>query len=91
VGGYYLHSKVKYDYLSFYNGFPVLGGLYGTTSQKFNQKENTIAAFGQATWHMSDRLQFNLAWPSDHRQEDRQLSRSSCSTISAGRPIWSPC
>jgi iron complex outermembrane receptor protein len=60
VGGYYLHSKVKYDYLSFYNGFPVLGGLYGTTSQKFNQKENTIAAFGQATWHMSDRLQFNL-------------------------------
>ena len=60
VGAYYLHSKVRYDYVSYYDGFPVLGGLYGVTSQKFNQVENTLAGFGQATWHIADTLQFNV-------------------------------
>lgn len=58
VGGFYLHSTTKYNYFSFYNNFPVLGGLYGTTSQRFNQKEDAFAGFGQATWHIADNLQF---------------------------------
>ena len=58
AGALYLHSKTKYNYLTFYNAFPVLGGLYGTISQRFNQKEDTFAGFGQATWHMTETLQF---------------------------------
>lgn len=60
VGGFYLHSKSKYNYLSYYDNFPVLGGLYGTVSQRFNQREDTFAGFGQATWHMAENVQLNV-------------------------------
>ncbi len=74
VGGYYLHSTVHYNYLSYYNNFPVAGGLYGTTSQRFNQTENTFAGFGQATWHMADNLQLNVGGrlTSDKKDADYQ-------------------
>ncbi len=74
VGAYYLHSTVHYNYLSYYNNFPVAGGLYGTTSQRFNQTENTFAGFGQATWHMADNLQLNVGGrvTSDKKDADYQ-------------------
>lgn len=60
VGGLYLHSTTDYSYYTYYNGFPVLGGLSGTVRQDFDQKENTFAGFGQATWYIADNVQFNL-------------------------------
>jgi iron complex outermembrane receptor protein len=60
VGAFYLNSETNYNYYTYYNGFPVLGGLYGTVRQDFNQKENTFAGFGQATWHIADDVQFLL-------------------------------
>ncbi|MGQ5702751.1 TonB-dependent receptor [Sandaracinobacteroides sp. A072] len=76
VGGFYLHSTVKYDYISNYNGFPVLGGLYGKTSQKFDQTENAFAGFGQLTWHMADNLQLNLGgrFSTDTKDADYEKS-----------------
>lgn len=72
LGAYYLHSTTKYDYLSYYNGFPVLGGLYGTVSQRFNQTENTFAGFGQGIWHIADNAQFTVGgrFTSDKKSAD---------------------
>lgn len=74
LGGFYLHSITHYNYLSYYNNFPVLGGLFGTVSQRFNQYENTFAGFGQATWHMASNLQLNLGGrlTSDKKDADYQ-------------------
>lgn len=60
VGGLYLHSTTDYSYYTYYNGFPALGGLSGTVRQDFDQKEDTFAGFGQATWHIADNVQLNL-------------------------------
>lgn len=60
LGGLYLHSTTDYSYYTYYNGFPVLGGLYGTVRQDFDQKEDTFAGFGQATWNIAEDIQFNL-------------------------------
>lgn len=60
AGVYFLNSKVKYNYFSYYENFPVAGGLYGTIRQDFGQKEGTYAGFGQVTWHAADNLQLML-------------------------------
>lgn len=72
VGAFYLHSTTKYDYLSYYNNF--FGVYNGTTGQRFNQKEDTFAGFGQATWHIADNLQFNVGGrlTSDKKDADYQ-------------------
>lgn len=72
VGAFYLHSTTKYDYLSYYNAF--FGVYNGTTGQRFNQKEDTFAGFGQATWHMADNLQLNVGGrlTSDKKNADYQ-------------------
>lgn len=72
VGAFYLHSTTKYDYLSYYNNF--FGVYNGTTGQRFNQKEDTVAGFGQATWHIADDLQLNVGGrlTSDTKNADYQ-------------------
>lgn len=60
AGAYFLNSKVNYNYYTFYDNYPVAGGLFGTVRQDFNQKENTFAGFGQVTWHAADNFQLLL-------------------------------
>lgn len=85
VGGFYLHSTTKYDYISYYNNFPVLGGLYGTTGQRFNQKEDTFAGFGQVTWHMADNLQLNVGGRLTSDKKDADYQRRLIDNL--GRPL----
>ena len=60
VGVFAMSSKDNYDYKSYYSGFPVAGGLYGLVSQKLDQTEKDYAVFGQATWHISDRVKLDF-------------------------------
>lgn len=85
IGGFYLHSTTKYDYLSYYNNFPVLGGLYGTTGQRFNQKEDTIAGFGQATWHMAENLHLSVGGRLTSDKKDADYQRRLIDDL--GRPL----
>ena len=60
VGGVYLKSRSAFDYITFYGGLPLFGGLYGTVSQSVQQDQETLAAFGNVDWRPTDRLTVSL-------------------------------
>lgn len=60
LGAIYSQSRSVYAYDSYYNGYPVLGGLYGTVAQLTNQDQHTWAAFANVNWHLTDALTFSV-------------------------------
>ena len=60
IGAIWSKSRSEYNYDSYYDGFPVLGGLYGTVGQVTTQDQHTWALFANANWHITDALTFSL-------------------------------
>lgn len=75
LGAFALTSKTRYNYISYYKGFPVAGGLWGVLPQLFDQDQDTIAVFGQGNYRITPQLEFTLGARYSHDKKEGTYSK----------------